>query len=107
MGNSYRVKAIAYIGDFASTISEGYYTILPFQGGSHVYQNLKDFNDNCPTGVSATFANPVQVVYHSTYTNNGEFAEYCYLRDNTDYACVYFGKRDTHGYRLTVAKLKA
>ena len=100
VGNSYRVKAIAYIGDFASTISEGYYTILPFQGGSHVYQNLKDFNDNCPTGVSATFVNPVQVVYHSTYTNNGEFAEYCYLRDNTDYACVYFGKRDTHGYHI-------
>ncbi len=100
VGNSYRVKAIAYIGDFASTISEGYYTILPFQGGSHVYQNLKDFNDNCPTGVSATFVNPVQVVYHSTYTNNGEFAEYCYLRDNTDYACVYFGKRDTHDYHI-------
>ncbi len=100
VGNSYRVKAIAYIGDHASTISEGYYTILPFQGGNHVYQNLKDFNDNCPTGVSATFVNPVQVVYHSTYTNNGEFAEYCYLRDNTDYACVYFGKRDTHGYHI-------
>ena len=100
VGNSYRVKAIAYIGDHASTISEGYYTILPFQGGNHVYQNLKDFNDNCPTGVSAKFVNPVQVVYHSTYTNNGEFAEYCYLRDNTDYACVYFGKRDTHGYHI-------
>ena len=100
VGNSYRVKAIAYIGDYASTISEGYYTILPFEGGTHVYQNLKDFNDNCPTGVSATFVNPVQVVYHSTYTNNGEFAEYCYLRDNTDYACVYFGKRDTHGYHI-------
>ena len=100
VGNSYRVKAIAYIGDFASTISEGYYTILPFQGGNHVYQNLKDFNDNCPTGVSATFVNPVQVVYHSTYTNNGEYAEYCYLRDNTDYACVYFGKRDTHDYHI-------
>ena len=100
VGNSYRVKAIAYIGDHASTISEGYYTILPFQGGNHVYQNLKDFNDNCPTGVSATFVNPVQVVYHSTYTNNGEYAEYCYLRDNTDYACVYFGKRDTHGYHI-------
>ena len=77
VGNSYRVKAIAYIGDHASTISEGYYTILPFQGGNHVYQNLKDFNDNCPTGVSATFVNPVQVVYHSTYTNNGEFTAIC------------------------------
>jgi hypothetical protein len=100
VGNSYRVKAIAYIGDHASTISEGYYTILPFQGGSHVYQNLKDFNDHCPTGVTASFANPVQVVYHSTYTNNGEFAEYCYVRDNTDYACIYFGKRNTGDYKI-------
>ena len=100
VGHSYYVKAIAYIGSFASTVSEGWYVIKPFQGGNHVYQNLKDFNDNCPTGVTATFANPVQVVYHSTYTNNGEFAEYCYLRDNTDYACVYFGKRDTHDYTI-------
>ena len=100
VGHSYYVKAIAYIGSFASTVSEGWYVIKPFQGGNYVYQNLKDFNDNCPTGVTATFANPVQVVYHSTYTNNGEFAEYCYLRDNTDYACVYFGKRDTHDYTI-------
>ena len=98
--HSYYVKAIAYIGEFASTIAEGWYVIQPFTGGTYVYQNLKDFNDNCPTGVTATLANPVQVVYHSTYTNNGEYAEFCYLRDNTDYACVYFGKRDTHGYHI-------
>lgn len=99
-GYCYRVKAIAYIGDFASQVSEGYYIIKTFVASTNVYQNLKDFNDNCPTGATATFVNPVQVVYHSTYTNNGEFAEYCYLRDNTDYACVYFGKRDTHGYHI-------
>jgi hypothetical protein len=100
VGNSYYVKAIAYIGNYVSTISEGWYIIQPFQGGTNVYQNLKDFNTTCPTGVSATFANPVQVVYHSTYTNNGEYAEFCYLRDNTDYACVYFGKRDTHNHTI-------
>lgn len=99
-GNSYYVKAIAYIGNYASIIGKGWYVIKPFTATGHVYQNLKDFNDNCPTGVTATFANPVQVVYHSTYTNNGEFAEFCYLRDNTDYACVYFGKRDTHDYTI-------
>lgn len=99
-GYCYRVKAIAYIGDFASQVSEGYYIIKTFVASTNVYQNLKDFNDNCPTGVSATFANPVQVVYHSTYTNNGEYAEYCYVRDNTDYACIYFGKRNTSEYTI-------
>ena len=96
VGNSYYVKAIAYVGNNPSTIAEGWYTILEAPTTQYAYTNLKDFNDNCPTGVTATFLNPVQVVYHSTYTNNGEFAEFCYLRDNTDYACVYFGKRDTN-----------
>ena len=100
VGNSYYVKAIAYIGNNASTISEGWYTILEAPTTQYYYTNLKDFNDNCPTGVTAHFVNPVQVVYHSTYTNNGQFAEFCYLRDNTDYACVYFGKRDTNGYHI-------
>lgn len=95
VGNSYRVKAIAYIGDFVSTISEGYYIIKPFEGGTYVYQNLKDFNENCPTGKTASFVNPVQVVFMSTYQNNGHSAEFCYIRDNTDYACVYFGKNYT------------
>ena len=96
VGNSYYVKAIAYVGNNPSTISEGWYTILEAPTTQYAYTNLKDFNDHCPTGVTATFLNPVQVVYHSTYTNNGEYAEFCYLRDNTDYACVYFGKRDTN-----------
>ena len=100
VGNSYYVKAIAYIGDYVSTISEGWYTIEAAPTTEYTYTNLKDFNDNCPTGVTAHFVNPVQVVYHSTYTNNGEYAEFCYLRDNTDYACVYFGKRDTNGYTI-------
>ena len=100
VGNSYYVKAIAYIGNYVSTIAEGWYTIEAAPTTQYTYATLKDFNDNCPTGVTAHLLNPVQVVYHSTYTNNGEFAEFCYLRDNTDYACVYFGKRDTHGYTI-------
>ena len=100
VGNSYYVKAIAYVGNNVSEIAEGWYTIVEAPTTQYTYTNLKDFNDHCPTGVTAHFVNPVQVVYHSTYTNNGEFAEFCYLRDNTDYACVYFGKRDTHGYHI-------
>lgn len=99
-GNSYYVKAIAYVGDFASTISEGWYVIEEFVQTGNVYQNLKDFNDNCPEGVTASFVNPVQVVYHSTYTNDGQMAEYCYVRDNTDYALIYFGKADQNNYHI-------
>ncbi len=97
VGKSYYVKAIAYIGNYVSTIAEGWYTIVAAPQTEYTYATLKDFNDNCPTGVTAHLLNPVQIVYHSTYTNNGEFAEFCFLRDNTDYACVYFGKRDTSG----------
>lgn len=100
VGKSYYVKAIAYVGDFASAISEGWYTINEFTQTGNYYQNLKDFNDNCPTDVTAHLVNPVQVVYHSTYTNDGTMAEYCYVRDNTDYALIYFGKADQNGKHI-------
>ena len=100
VGKSYYVKAIAYVGDFASAISEGWYIIKPFTQTGYYYQNLKDFNDNCPTDVIAHLVNPVQVVYHSTYTNDGTMAEYCYVRDNTDYALIYFGKADQTGKHI-------
>ncbi len=100
VGKSYYVKAIAYVGDFASAISEGWYIINEFTQTGNYYQNLKDFNDNCPTDVTAHLVNPVQVVYHSTYTNDGTMAEYCYVRDNTDYALIYFGKADQNGKHI-------
>lgn len=100
VGNSYYVKAIAYIGNYASTVSEGWYVIQPFTQTGNVYQNLKDFNENCPEDVTAHLVNPVQVVYHSTYTNDGTMAEYCYVRDNTDYALIYFGKADNNDYHI-------
>ncbi len=99
-GHSYRVKAIAYIGNYASTIAEGYYIIKPFTQTGNYFKNLKDFNDNCEAGVTAHFVNPVQVVYHSTYTNDGNMAEFCYVRDNSDYALVYFGKADQNNYHI-------
>ena len=99
-GHSYYIKAIAYVGNYVSTVSEGYYIVKEFTQTGNYFQNLKDFNDNCPTGVTARLVNPVQVVYHSTYTNDGTMAEYCYVRDNTDYALIYFGKADDNGYHI-------
>ena len=106
VGKSYRVKAIAYLGDFASTISEGYYTILPERTSSSVIyvKDCAEFNALTVTGSQYTvqFMNPVQVVYMSTYVNNGTMGEYCYVRDNSDYACIYLGKRNTNGERVFV-----
>ena len=108
VGKSYRVKAIAYVGGFASTVSEGWYIVKSFSdfqnahsGDNYTYvANCAEFNALTSTGTNVSFTNPVQVVYHSTYANNGTMAEYCYVRDNTDYACIYFGKRDTHNYTI-------
>ena len=100
VGHTYYVKAIAYIGSYASDIAEGWYTIEAAPQTQYTYTNLKDFNENCPEDVTAHFVNPVQVVYHSTYTNDGTMAEYCYVRDNTDYALIYFGKADNNGYHI-------
>lgn len=114
VGKSYRVKAIAYVGGFASTITEGYYIIKtadpdyididwPSASESEYYvTSCKEFNELSSSyeGKKFIFVNPVQVVYHSTYVNNGTSAEFCYVRDNTDYACVYFGKADTHNYHI-------
>ena len=110
VGNSYYVKAIAYIGNYVSTIAEGWYTIKssndwqqPSASNATIIVNsCKEFNElsSSYSGDKVIFANPVQVVYHSTYVNNGTSAEFCYVRDNTDYACVYFGKADTHNYHI-------
>lgn len=110
VGKSYRVKAIAYIGDFVSTISEGYYIIKDVDDidwpsaseATYYVTSCKEFNElsSSSEGTKFIFVNPVQVVYHSTYVNNGTSAEYCYVRDNTDYACIYFGKADTHNYHI-------
>ena len=99
-GHSYYVKAIAYIGNYVSTITEGYFIIEEFTQTGNYFQSLKDFNDNATSGIVAHLVNPVQVVYHSTYTNDGHMAEFCYVRDNTDYGLIYFGKADQTGKHI-------
>ena len=109
VGKSYYVKAIAYVGDFASAISEGWYTIKStneFEGESGVtyVANIAEFNALGETTATVGFMNPVQVVFMSTYQNDGETAEFCYIRDNSDYGCVYFGKNNTT-YHRTIFKM--
>ncbi len=97
-GHTYYVKAIAYIGNNVSPVNEGTYTILNEKEDTYsvtYVKNCAEFNA-LPEGTTGTisFMNPVQVVYMSTYENRGERAEFCYIRDNSDYACVYFGKNN-------------
>lgn len=107
VGNSYRVKAIAYIGDFASTISEGYYIIKSTSEWTNhteattILENVAQLRTTT-TGSKVTFRNPIQVVYMSTMANDptpGSYThpapEYVYVRDNSGYGVIYFGKGAT------------
>ncbi len=107
VGNSYRVKAIAYIGDHASAISEGYYIIKSTSDWTNhtdattILENVAQLR-NTTTGSKVTFRNPIQVVYMSTMANDltpGSYThpapEYVYVRDNSGYGVIYFGKGAT------------
>ena len=88
-GKTYKFKAVAYIGTTASTVTSATYTITAHD--SDFWQNIASMNaDN--GGVTKYFENPVQVVYMSTYQNNGTTPEFCYVRDNTGYGLIYFAK---------------
>ena len=107
VGNSYYVKAIAYIGNYASTISEGWYVIRPTSewtnttGADVVLENVAALRTYTAStsGETVTFRNPVQVVYMSKFTNDDSpltysnpIPEFVYVRDNTGYGVIYFGK---------------
>ncbi len=107
VGNSYRVKAIAYIGDHASTVSEGYYIIKSTSEWTNhtdattILENVAQLRTTT-TGSKVTFRNPIQVVYMSTMANDptpGSYThpapEYVYVRDNSGYGVIYFGKGAT------------
>ena len=104
VGKSYRVKAIAYIGDFASQISEGYYIIKSTSEWTNhtdattVLENVAQLRTTTSDS-RVTFRNPIQVVYMSSMANDptpGNYShpapEYVYVRDNSGYGVIYFGK---------------
>ena len=106
VGNSYYVKAVAYIGNYVSTVAEGWYTILPSNdsgwenptGATTILENVAQLHSTT-AGSIVTFRNPVQVVFMSKFTNDdtpytyeNPIPEYAYVRDNSGYGLIYFGK---------------
>jgi|GEM_PF-3447458 len=93
------IKAVAMVDGIASTITQSYYTVKAeseastTSGVTNAY-TIAEMN-KLATGEKCTLVNPVQVIWMSTYENNGTTPEYLYIRDNTDYGCIYFGKNMT------------
>ena len=91
-GKTYKFKAYAYIGTIHSELSTAEYTIEAHD--TDFWQNVAAMNAD-DGSVTKYFENPVQVVYMSTYQNNGNTPEFCYVRDNSGYGLVYFAKNHT------------
>ena len=106
VGKSYYIKAVAYVGNNVSNIIEGWYIIRPTSEwtgptGTTVLESVSELQ-TVSSGTTVTFRNPVQVVYMSKFTNdptptgyNNPIPEFCYVRDNTGYGLIYFGKAAT------------
>ena len=107
VGNSYYIKAVAYVGNSVSNIVEGWYIIRPTSewvnttGAARVLEHVSELQ-TMDSNQSITFRNPVQVVYMSKFTNDdaptgysNPIPEFCYIRDNSGYGVIYFGKAAT------------
>ena len=109
VGNTYNFKAVAYIGTTASVVTPANYTIKQESEyvSSSEYDNNKLYSVaelnavNVPltspyyTTDYYEMVNPVQVIYMSTYKQNGYQPEFCLVRDNTGYGMIYFGKQNS------------
>ena len=96
VGKVYNIKAIAYVGNTASAVSSVTYDIRTAATGSNILQNVAELNAfTAGNNTPQTFANPVQIVFMSTYQNGGVRPEYAFIRDNSGYGLVYFGKNQT------------
>ena len=94
-GKTYNFKAIAVIGNRVSTVSSGTYTIHAKGDG---WLNVQEMNEDDNYSTADQLLNPVQVVYMSTWRNNGTKPEFCFVRDNSGYGLVYFGGSSVSSY---------
>ena len=107
---TYNFKAVAYIGTTPSGVTSASYNIRPRSEGTGYNNNyllfsVAELNSIHPTqnsdgyyqtDDSYTMVNPVQVIYMSSYQQNGYQPEFCLVRDNTGYGMIYFGKQNTY-----------
>ncbi len=95
-GNTYNFKAVAYIGTTPSAANSADYVIKTgdYPGSNNYLYSVAELNAKDATTDNWTMVNPVQVIYMSTYQQNGYQPEYCLVRDNTGYGMIYFGKQN-------------
>lgn len=96
-GKTYRFKAVAYIGTKSSEVTSATYTIQAAHSSGY-WPNITAMNAEEDEYAKKKLENPVQVVYMSTYENNGTKPEFAYIRDNSGYGLVYFGNAGVTGY---------
>lgn len=90
-----RVKAIAYVGSMASTVREIVYQVVKETDTNDEYWYcVQDMNEDA-TGTTKTFRNPIEVIYMNTFRNDGSTPEFAFVRDNSGYGYIYFGKNAT------------
>ena len=97
-GNTYNFKAVAYIGTTPSEVTNANYTILTgdYPGSNNYLYSIAELNEHEVSTSNWTMVNPVQVIYMSTYQQNGTQPEFCLVRDNTGYGMIYFGKQNPY-----------
>ncbi len=88
-GCTYVFSAIAYVGDLASPVRTRAFTVRTNTDSGDYWYSVKEMNED-NSGVTKTFANPVQVIWMSTHRNNGTTPEYCFISDNSGYGMVFF-----------------
>lgn len=94
-GKVYNFKAIAVVGSLVSTVTPGTFTVQAKGSG---WLNVKEMNEDDNYTYADQLDNPVQVVYMSTWRNNGTKPEFCFVRDNSGYGLVYFGGSGVSSY---------
>ncbi len=93
--NVYRIKAIAYVGNTASSVHEGIYYVKPLTGNG--LENVAAMVNHAQSSKPLSFENPVQIVFMDRYLNGGDgdpsndTIQYAYVRDNSGYGQIYFG----------------
>lgn len=88
-GFTYVFSAIAYVGDLASPVRTRAFTVRTNTDSGDYWYSVKEMNED-NSGVTKTFANPVQVIWMSTHRNDGVTPEYCFISDNSGYGMVFF-----------------
>ena len=63
-----------------------------------VRDRVKEMNEDDNYSTANQLDNPVQVVYMSTWQNNGTKPEFCFVRDNSSYGLIYFGAGNISDY---------